>query len=296
MKRNKGGQDPNKKKVVVRKSNVFIDGRYRFGLHEQKILLLVVSQVKTDQAEFVPFRVPWAEIKRISKGGLNTVSKIDKACGNLKNKTISIKSGKEIDNFGFLSGWKTYQGKYVEFRLDPSMKKMLLGLLEEGNFTLYDLEFALALPSPHAVRMYEIIKSHAWKKQPIIIPLDDLKRSLDIPLNSKTYSDFGNFRQFVLNRSQKNLKKYTDIGFTFKAIKDGRKVGAVEFNITENKKFQRTVQAAAGKNFVKSGDVVFIDGKECEVYDGGCYYRNGAIPLGQLNQMLMTGKAKKKEF
>ena len=288
--------DNEKKKVVGRKSNIFVDGSYRFGLNEQKILLMVVSKVKMDGKDFVPYCVPWDEIKRMSNNELNTVKKIDNACVNLKNKTISIKSGKEVDNFGFLSGWKTYEGRHVEFRLDPGMKKMLLGLLEEGHFTLYDLEFALALPSTHAVRMYEILKSHSWKKQPVEVSLDDIKRSLDIPLNSKTYVNFSNFRQFILNRTQKNLTKYTDLTFTYKPIKDGRKVGSIEFNIKENKKFQRTVQAATGREYVKPGDVLIIHGEEYTVDEGcRCYCKNGAVSAGQLNEMLRIGTAKKKE-
>ncbi len=278
------------KKEVVRKSNIFVEGRYRFGLHEQKILLSVISQIKTGQKEFVPYRVHWDEIKRISRGKLNTVAKIDKACENLKNKTISIKKGKTVDNFGFLSGWKTHQGKYVEFRLDPSMKSMLLGLLEEGNFTLYDLEFALALPSAHAVRMYEILKSHSWKKQPVIISLDDLKKSLDIPLKSKTYTNFSNFRQFILDRVKKNLAKYTDITFTYETIKDGRKVGSIAFRIKENKKFQRTIQAAAGKEMVRPGDKIKIGNKEYQVNSSGCFYGEGVLPIGKLNELLLEGK------
>ena len=113
--------DNEEKKIVARKSNIFVDGSYRFGLHEQKILLMVVSKVKMDEKDFVPYYVPWDEIKRMSNNELNTVKKIDNACVNLKNKTISIKSGKEVDNFGFLSGWKTYEGRHVEFRLDPGM-------------------------------------------------------------------------------------------------------------------------------------------------------------------------------
>lgn len=288
--------DNEKKKVVGRKSNIFVDGSYRFGLNEQKILLMVVSRVKMGGKDFVPYCVPWDEIKRMSNNELNTVKKIDNACVNLKNKTISIKSGKEVDNFGFLSGWKTYEGRHVEFRLDPGMKKMLLGLLEEGHFTLYDLEFALALPSTHAVRMYEILKSHSWKKQPVEVSLDDIKRSLDIPLNSKTYVNFSNFRQFILNRTQKNLTKYTDLTFTYKPVKNGRKVGSIEFNIKENKKFQRTVQAAIGREYVKPGDVLIINGEEYIVDEGcRCYCKNGAVPAGQLNEMLRIGTAKKKE-
>jgi plasmid replication initiation protein len=278
------------KDEVVRKSNVFVEGRYRFGLHEQKILLMIVSQVRTDQKAFTPYRVSWDEIKRVSKGKLNTVAKIDRACENLKNKTISIKKGREIDNFGFLSGWKTYQGKYVEFRLDPAMKDMLLGLLEEGNFTLYKLECALALPSAHAVRMYEILQSHLYKKQPVIILLDDLKKSLDIPLKSKTYTNFSNFRQFILDRVKKNLLKYTDISFTYKTIKDGRKVGSISFRIKENKKFQRTIQAAVARETLKPGDTILMGGKEYEINSSGGYYRKGVVPIGELNKMRVEGK------
>lgn len=280
------------KKVLVRKSNVFIDGRYRFGLHEQKILLLVVSKIKLNQADFIPYRVTWSEIKEVSKGYLDTVAKIDKACESLKNKTISIKNGNVTDNFGFLSGWKTHQGQYVEFRVDPSMKDMLLGLLEEGHFTLYDLEFALALPSAHSVRIYEILKSHSWKKQPVEITLDDLKTSLDIPLDSPTYKDFGNFRQNVLNPAKKNLKEHTDISFTFETVKVMRRVVAISFAIRENKKFQRTVQAAAGRDFVRPGDIVLIGGKECMVTESGTQYETGYLAIGQLTTLLREGKIK----
>ncbi len=280
----------NKPKSIVRKSNIFIEGRYRFGLHEQKILLMIVSKIKTDQKEFTPYKILWGELKKISKGFLNSTSKINKACESLKNKTISIKKGDTVDNFGFLSGWKTHQGKYVEFRIDPGMKEMLLGLLNEGHFTLYDLEFALALPSAHAVRMYEILKNHSWKKQPVVILLDDLKNSLDISLKSATYKDFGNFRRYILESSKKNLSKYTDISFTYTTIKEGRKVISLSFRIKENKKYQKTIQAETNREFIKPGDKILIDGQECTVDGSGCYYQKKHMPLGYLTTMLKKGQ------
>lgn len=278
------------KKEVVRKSNVFIDGRYRFGLHEQKLLLLVVSQIRTDQKEFIPYQVPWAEIKRVSKGKLNTVAKIDQACENLKNKTITVKSGRVTDNFGFLSGWKTHEGKYVEFRIDPGMKEMLLGLLESGNFTLYDLEFALSLPSPYAIRMYEILKSHVWRKQPVTIDIEDLKHSLDIEKNNKTYANFSNFRRFILDRSKKNLAEHTDISFTYKTVKEGRRVVSVVFTIKDNKKYQKTIQSVSERDFVRPGDLILIGGQECLVDSSACFYQNTSIPIGDLTIMLRKGQ------
>ena len=280
-------------KEVVRKSNIFIDGQYRFGLHEQKILLMVVSQVRTDQAEFTPYRVDWDEIKRISKGKLDTEKRIDQACQSLKNKTIRLtsKSGKGHDNFGFLSGWTVEPGEYVEFRIDPSMKKMLLGLLERGDFTILDLECALSLPSPHSIRLYEILKSRVWKAQPVRVNLAEIKHNLDVE-NNKSYINFSNFRTKILDKAQKNLEKYTDIRFTYKTVKKGRKVDAIDFYIKDNKSYQRTIQSEIFKDTVKAGDTILIGEKEYKVHSSGCFYNNGVMPMGELNKLLSEGRIK----
>lgn len=79
-----------------------------------------------------------------------------------------------------MSGWKVKVGKYVEFRIDPAMKELLLDLLEKGNFTLYDLEYVLSLNSTYSIRMYEILKSVYWKRRPVEVKLDRLKWLLDV--------------------------------------------------------------------------------------------------------------------
>lgn len=167
-------------KKVVRKSNVFVEGRYRFNLNEQKILLQIISKIKLSDKEFKSYQVPWGDIKKFTNGRINTVKKIDQVCESLKSKTIKITNNKIEDNFGFLSGWKVFVGKYVEFRIDPGMKEMLLDLLEKGNFTIYDLEYILSLNSTYSIRIYEILKSVYWKNRPVEVQLDRLKWMLDI--------------------------------------------------------------------------------------------------------------------
>jgi len=205
--------------LKVRKSNVFVDGRYRFNLQEQKILLQIVSKIRIDEKDFTSYFVSWDDLKKVSNGRLNTSKKIDESCGKLKNKTIKIKKGNIEENFGFLSGWRTTAGQGVHFRIDPCMKEMLLDLLKEGNFTLYNLECAMAMTSSHSIRLYELMKSNQWKKQPVIISLDAIKWSLDIEKNSPTYSDFGAFRVHILEKSQKAFKKHTDIVFDYFPIR-----------------------------------------------------------------------------
>lgn len=276
----------------VRKSNVFIDGRYRFNFQEQKIMLQIISKVKMDEKEFADsYFVSWDELKKISNDNLNSVAKIDASCEKLKNKTIKIKTGKVQDNFGFLSGWKTTVGQGVHFRIDSSMKKMLLDLLNEGNFTLYNLECALALPSAHAIRLYELLKSHEWKDQPVILRLDEIKWSLDI-LNSPTYDDFGSFRVHILEKAQKALKASTDITFDYYPIKEGKKVVSLEIHIKKNNRRIAAPKKPKGTSSIpKTGDIIIIAGVEYEFTGSGIYMKQTAVPAGVIIGWIKEGRA-----
>jgi plasmid replication initiation protein len=281
----------------VRKSNVFVDGRYRFNLHEQKILLQVISKIRMDEKEFSSYFVSWDELKKISNNYLDSSKKVDESCEKLKNKTIKIKKGNVEDNFGFLSGWTTTPGQGVHFRIDPGMKSMLLDLLEEGNFTLYNLECAMALNSSHAIRLYEVLKSQQWKKQPVTLPLDKIKWSLDIDQKSPTYSDFGTFRVHILEKAQKAFKEHTDIVFTYIPIKEGRRVVALEITIRENTKYQTTVQSEVVKKETETllpGSIIMMGGKEYEFTGSGMYMENGCMPAGDVFKLIKQGKAKVK--
>lgn len=281
----------------VRKSNVFVDGRYRFNLQEQKILLQVISKIRMDEKEFTSYFVSWNELKKISNNRLDTSTKIDESCEKLKNKTIKIKKGNIEDNFGFLSGWTTTPGQGVHFRIDAGMKSMLLDLLNEGNFTLYNLECAMALNSSHAIRLYEVLKSQQWKKQPVTLTLDNIKWSLDIDKDSPTYSDFGSFRVFILEKAQKAFKQHTDIVFTYIPIKEGRRVVALEITVKENAKYQTTVQAEVVKKETESlapGSIIMMGGKEYEFTGSGMYMENGCMPAGEVFKLIKQGKAKVK--
>jgi plasmid replication initiation protein len=281
----------------VRKSNVFVDGRYRFNLQEQKILLQVISKIRMDEKEFSSYFLSWDELKKISNNYLSTTKKIDESCEKLKNKTIKIKKGNVEDNFGFLSGWTTTPGQGVHFRIDPGMKSMLLDLLNEGNFTLYNLECAMSLNSSHSIRLYEVLKSQQWKKQPVTLTLDNIKWSLDIDKDSPTYSDFGSFRVFILEKAQKAFKQHTDIVFTYIPIKEGRRVVALEVTVKENTKYQTTVQSEVVKKeteLLSPGAIIMMGGKEYEFTGSGMYMENGCMPAGDVYKLIKQGKAKVK--
>jgi plasmid replication initiation protein len=175
------------------------------------------------------------------------------------------------------------------------MKAMLLDLLEDGNFTLYNLECAMALTSAHSIRFYEVLKSHQWKKQPVILSLDKIKFALDIDLDSPTYSDFGSFRVHILDKAQKAFKQHTDIIFDYSTVKEGRKVSSLEITITENRNYQTTVQGKVAKEASKTlpeGSIIIMAGVEY-VYNGSVMYSDSkSFPAGTVHELLRQGKAK----
>ena len=155
----------------------------------------------------------------------------------------------------------------------------------------------MALNSSHSIRLYEILKSNQWKKQPFTLTLKDLKWSIDIGESSPTYDDFSNFRVHILEKAQKAFKKHTDIIFEYVPIKEGRRVVALEITVKENRKYQTTVQGEITKEETKKllpGSIVMMDGKEYEYTGSGMYTDKGVLPGGEVYKLLKQGKAKLK--
>jgi plasmid replication initiation protein len=284
----------------VRKSNALINGQYKNTLHEQRVLLTILSKIGFDDNMSKAYRVKWSEIIEATKGHAGTSKKIEAVCESLSNKRIRIEKGESIRGFGFVAEYDIRQDEqYVDFHLSPGMRDQLLDLLSRGHFTIYNLQCVLSLPSTHSVRLYEILRSRSFMKQPVNIPLDDLKWSLNIPIDETGgYNNFSDFRRFILEKAQKDFARNTDIKFTFKPVKTSRRVTSVLFTITENKKWQPSIISAIAKqqepvrDFIRTGDIVLIGGERVEVGLSVAEHNGKSIPIGQLTTMLKAGKIK----
>lgn len=279
----------------VRKSNIFVEGRYRFGVNEQRILLSVISKIKISDVEFKPYRLQWKYLKKITSNHYKNADDFNSACERLKNKTVIIRDGDKQHGFGFLSGWTIEPGKWIDFRVDPCMKEMLLDLLQEGKFTLYKLECILGLGSSYSIRLYELLKANEWKQQPVEIRLDDLKWKLGVEPGTKADKRFDYFRSSILEKARKDLQTHTDIKFSYRKILELRKVIALQFNISENTKYQTTIAGSVAKgDTIKNGDTVILEGKEYSVHGDSIILADGALPIGSINRLYKQGVIEKK--
>jgi len=239
------------KNYVVTKSNYFImNSSYDLSLEEQKIILTLASMVQPTDEQFKPYIFKIADF--IELLGIETQTKyteIPKITKELMKKVFEIHEGKKLIQTAWLSGAVYEKGTgYVELIFSPYLKPYMLELKEK--FTQYQLANILSMKSKYSPRVYEILKCNEFKKQGYIeIDIDELRKLLRC---EEIYPLYADFKRFVLIRTQKELRKLTDIDFDFEEIKTIRKVTALKFYIKQN-------------NAKKAIDEVAIASKEIEI-------------------------------
>lgn len=231
---------------VQKTNNLIISAAYyKLTAIEQKIILIVVSLIdpKKDK-DLKTYKIKVETIQALlkaekMKGFKNRLKKITKS---ILSKPVSFDildgKGKNITIQG--SAWFTIC-KYidaidvVEFHIHKDFKPFLLDLRE--RYTSYELGYAVRLRSKYSIRMYEILKSYKWKKQPIGIYINELRDMLSI--RKSMFTRYSNFKEKVLEKAKKELKEKTDLKFTYKEKKEGYKINLIMFTIKDNEKFSK---------------------------------------------------------
>jgi len=107
---------------------------------------------------------------------------------------------------------------------------LLFGL--KGNFTKYYLWNVLRLESNSSFRIYELLKQYESIGSRTIT-VAALKEWIGISPDSYAIG-FSSFRKYVLDYAREELSNKTDITFTYKEEKIGRRIGKIHFKITKN--------------------------------------------------------------
>ncbi|KJU82529.1 initiator RepB protein [Candidatus Magnetobacterium bavaricum] len=222
-----------KENALVVKSNDLIEARYDLTLTEQRVILYMVSMIEPKDDDFKTYRITvseFAEIMEIDRSDayrqirLVTESLISNVIRIYKTETNSYLSTSWLSSSHYFVG----EG-YVELRFDPGLKPYLLNMKE--RFTSYKLTAVARLNSSYSIRIYEILKQ--YQKIGIrTFTITDLRTILGV--DDKEYPFYWNFKAKVILVAQRELVKSTDISFTFKETKTGRKVTGIVFTIITN--------------------------------------------------------------
>ncbi|WP_148097605.1 replication initiation protein, partial [Clostridium tagluense] len=200
------------KNYIVTKSNNLINCNYDLSLQEQKIILTLASMVQPQDDNFKPYLFKIKNFMKLlgvdNKAKYTEIPKITK---ELMQKVFEIKKGNKIIQLAWLSSAEYEKGTgMVELEFSPKLKPYMLGLKE--FYTSYKLDNVLSLKSKYSIRLYEILKSNAYRKC-IEIEIEELKNM--VGSKEKAYNIYNNFKNRIITKAQKELAEKTDINFDY---------------------------------------------------------------------------------
>lgn len=221
------------KNYLVTKSNYFImNSSYDLSLEEQKLILTLASMVQPNDEEFKPYIFKISDfMKLLNVQNQSKYTEIPKITKELMKKVFEIEEGNKIIQTAWLSGAIYEKGTgYVTLKFNPDLKPYMLKL--NNMFTRYKLVNILSMKSKYSPRIYEILKCNQFKEQGYVkIEVTELRKLLKA---EKIYPRYFDFKKKIIEQTQKELNKVSDISFNFEEIKTGRKVTSIKFYIKNN--------------------------------------------------------------
>lgn len=226
--------------LVVTQANSLVYAAYEMTLQEKRLLLLLISMIRKEHDQFHTYYIPTKQIAEFLGIHNKTIYQVvKKVCSKLMSRVIHIqKPNGDWDELHWVATAK-YRSRNtsktgeaeLQLRIHDELRPMLLELKKQ--FASIPFEHIANISSYHSVRIFEILyhTRQRLQKSQVRIPLEELKQSLGI---ADKYPNFANFRDKVLKPAQKNLTEKTLITFSYKTIKQGNKVIALDFDIKDN--------------------------------------------------------------
>lgn len=251
------------REYLVCKSNEIVQkSRYDFSLSEQRMIAYICSKIKPIESAGVAFQLEYdfniLDYVRIC--GIEDNGRVYEECKALlkglrdKSMWLTLPDGSET-TVGWLAKATTNKRSGIaKIKIDEDLAPYLFDL--QSKFLSYGLKNILNMKSQYSIRIYELVKSYydlkiaqsdrRSMKEKMARPktiewsidIDDLKKKLMVD-KIKSYSDYGKFRQKVLEIAQKEINELTDINVYFEPIKKGRKVVAIRFQIVAKDPLKR---------------------------------------------------------
>jgi len=237
---------------IVTKANVLINSRYELSVNEQRLILVLASLVQPEDKDFKSYEITVEEFTNLlGIRGENTYSRLKNITRDLMTKVIEIEDENRLVQLSWLSSCSyEYRSGKVELEFSKYLKPYMLQLKE--YFTTYKLSNILNMQTKYGIRLYEIMKSHAYKKS-CILTIDEMR----FMLKAEHYTMWGNFNQRVLDPAKNEINKYTDLFISYEPIKEGRKYTKVEFTI----KSAAAMEAQLYRTFEDDSDLKYYEKK-----------------------------------
>jgi plasmid replication initiation protein len=215
------------------KHNDLIEAKYQLpNLQEQRIVFMLLSQIKLNDEDFKCYRITVADFSEILGLRVDRMyEELERTLKTLMARVISIKNGKSFLIMNWLSSAEYKSGSgYVELAFDPKLKPYLLQL--KSSFTQYKTDIALHFKSIYSIRLYELLKKEVFKTKngqfSVYFEYEKLREYFGI--GKKEYLQFNDFKRKTIEPATREISDKTDLFINdVKYGKTGRKITNITF-------------------------------------------------------------------
>ena len=201
---------------------------------EKNIVYMLMHELKEDDPPGKEYVVALVDLEKAV--GRIARKELEAATANLIRRAYHIKQGNGDILVVSLMTVVRYDAIGKELRIKISRNILPYFVALRNNYTRFKLNIALSLRSKYSKRLYEMLSQHKEAGE-FNISVEELKwrlKLIDRKEDREQYSDFSLLRTRILEVAQDELSKHTDITFSYKATKTGKKYTHLKFKIEKN--------------------------------------------------------------
>lgn len=219
------------KSIVVKSNDLIQKTRYDLSTKQQKILLFLISKIKTNDnsSKFYEFTInEFCEICDIEKNNGKNINNIKKDILNLEKKRFFMDNENTSISMGWINKTKIHKKNgLIQIRFDDDIFPFLFQLKE--NFTQYSILNTLSMKSKYSIRLYELFKSYENLNIEVCYSVENFQK-----LMNSNYTRWIDVKKRVLEPALNEINNLTDIYVDCIYKKQGRAVSKIYFTINKS--------------------------------------------------------------
>jgi plasmid replication initiation protein len=216
--------------LEVRQHNAITTARYEYSELQLDVFFYLLSMLKQGKADGV-YEIVVKDLSAIT-GKEYKYAYLRKATEGMGSRMFEISTPKRLDQLWMFQRVTYVLGEgRIEVEFANPIKPYLFDL--KDNFTSFQLYAALRLSSKYAKRIYALCSQWKDKGQTQTFSLDEFKKMLCLldDKGNEQYKQIGQFKQFVLDESVKQINQHTDLQIGYTLQKRGRSFQNITFTV-----------------------------------------------------------------
>ena len=246
--------------VVVKDNRLIQKARFNLTATQQRFLAYVISKIKPTDKELTEYEIrvdDFCYLCGIDKNWF--YSEFINLVEDFDNKSFWIENEKELYKFRWFDDTTYQKGKgKIKVTLSKRLREYLIDLTK--TFTSYELYNIMALKSKYAIRLFELFKSYAYRRD-IELDIEELKELLC----ATSYKNFADFKKRVLEPAIQEIREYTELNVSYEPKTKGKKVVEIKFIIEKKElidsfeSYQKTIDKIDQENNQIKGQMSIED-------------------------------------